>query len=141
MSTSIGTKKAMENPEIRAKLRGVANRARFMKIKRKGWKSITKYEALLLDFLTKYDFIYEKKHYINGKVYVSDFCNDKLKIWIEIDGKSHTNNQAIEKDKIRDSNLKSFGYTVLRFKNKDVQYNIENVKSSILACIKGGGSK
>lgn len=133
--TSIGTKKALSSKETRLKLKNKEHIDRFLKVRRKNWNEMTKYEAMLNDFLINMGFIYQKKHYINGKQYVSDFANDTLMIWIEIDGKSHTSDEAIHKDILRDEVLTQYGYKVLRFKNREVIDNIENIKNKILSIV------
>lgn len=134
--TSEGTKRALQRPEVQEKLHSSRHINNFIANRRKNWHEPTKYELILYDFLTNLGFIYQKKHYINSKLYVSDFANDNLMIWIEIDGRTHNNLKAKELDIQRDKILTNFGYKVLRFKNKEVQDNTDKVKSLILSCIK-----
>ena len=54
-----------------------------------------------------------------------DFACRKLKLAIEIDGYAH--NFTYEKDQEKDKYLKNIGYTVLRFEEKEVRHNINNV--------------
>ena len=133
--TSIGTKKALSNRKVFSKLKNKEHIERFLKVRRKNWHEMTKYEAAISEFLLERGFIYQKGHHINGKYYVSDFANDNLMIWIEIDGKSHTSDEAIYKDMLRDKNLTQYGYKVLRFKNKEIIDDIESVKTKILSVI------
>ncbi len=60
---------------------------------------------------------------------IVDFICRKHKLIIEIDGYSH--NFKYEDDILRDNLLIQNGYTILRFTEKDVRYDIENVKRSI----------
>lgn len=135
IKTSVGTKKALSSKEVSAKLKSKEHIERFLKVRRKNWHEMTRYEAVLNEFLVEKGFIYQKGHHINGKYYISDFANDDLMIWIEIDGKSHTSDEVIHKDMIRDKNLTQYGYKVLRFRNKEIVNDIENVKSRILFAI------
>ena len=57
--------------------------------------------------------------------YILDFACRKLKLAIEIDGYSH--NFSFEKDKAKDQYLKSIEYTVLRFEEREVRQDIDNV--------------
>lgn len=72
-----------------------------------------------------------KKALSNRKV----FSKLKNKEHVEIDGKSHTSDEAIYKDMLRDENLTQYGYKVLRFKNKEIIDDIESVKTKILSVI------
>jgi len=57
--------------------------------------------------------------------YIVDFICRKLKLIIEIDGYSHE--FKFEKDKLRDEELKTLGYTTIRFQEKDVYIDLENI--------------
>lgn len=57
--------------------------------------------------------------------YIVDFICRKLMLVIEIDGYSH--NFKYNEDKIRDEHLNKLGYTVLRFQESEVQFDLENV--------------
>lgn len=49
--------------------------------------------------------------------YIADFFCADLKLIIEIDGASHDSDKAIIKDKMRDQELASLGYTTKRYSN------------------------
>lgn len=66
--------------------------------------------------------------------YILDFACRKLKLAIEIDGYSH--NFTYEKDIEKDEYLKSIGYKVLRFSEKGIKYDMNNVIRSIELTIK-----
>ncbi|MBI2429055.1 MAG: endonuclease domain-containing protein [Ignavibacteriales bacterium] len=59
--------------------------------------------------------------------FVVDFFCPKLMLAIEIDGGSHENDEAHDKDKKRQSRLESLGITFLRFKESDVRSDIRSV--------------
>ena len=63
--------------------------------------------------------------------YVVDFYCPKAKLVIEIDGKYHLVNQVKENDKSREDIIKNLGLTVLRFSNRDIITNVENVLEKI----------
>ena len=60
--------------------------------------------------------------------YIVDFCCLNEKLIIEVDGGQHNENKY---DKMRDQDLKTQGYTVLRFWNNEVLSNVEGVVLSI----------
>jgi len=65
--------------------------------------------------------------------FIVDFISRKLKLVIEVDGSYHEN--VYEKDVDRDKQLNQLGYTVLRFSEKDVRFNFNNVSRAILIWI------
>jgi very-short-patch-repair endonuclease len=60
--------------------------------------------------------------------YIVDFCCQKRKLIIEVDGGQHAGSR---KDQKRDAFLKSQGYQILRFWNNDIVENIEGVMAVI----------
>ena len=63
--------------------------------------------------------------------YIADFMCKELKLVIEVDGYSHTLDEVIRKDKIRQMNIEEAGFTVIRFTDSEVLKGIENVKRAI----------
>jgi len=57
--------------------------------------------------------------------YIVDFISRELKLIIEIDGYSHQFKH--EKDIERDEKLQKLGYSVIRFSEKTVRYDFNNV--------------
>ena len=49
------------------------------------------------------------------------------KLAVEIDGKVHCNKDSIEYDLERDEFIKGFGIKVLRFRNEDIERDIDKV--------------
>lgn len=64
--------------------------------------------------------------------YIVDFYSPKAGVVIELDGGQHYEDNAIEKDKIRDEYLKNLGLKVLRYTNIDINKNFEEVCNDIL---------
>ncbi len=64
--------------------------------------------------------------------YIVDFCAPRLRIVIEVDGDIHALPQQREYDKVRQEELESLGYQVLRYSNSDVWMNLESVLDDIL---------
>ncbi len=63
--------------------------------------------------------------------YVIDFYCPKVKVAIEVDGPIHVKTDEIEYDKQRDSYLSEFGIKVIRFKNEDMEKDLEGVIKKI----------
>ena len=60
---------------------------------------------------------------------IVDFVCRKLKLIIEIDGYSH--DFKFDEDNIRDQKLNNAGYSVLRFSEQSVRYDLDNVVAEI----------
>lgn len=59
--------------------------------------------------------------------YVLDFYCPRLRLAIEVDGASHLVDGADEYDKDRQEHIEAFGIQFLRFTNKDVNNNLNDV--------------
>ncbi len=68
--------------------------------------------------------------------YIVDFYCSKLLIVIEVDGEIHDSKDNIEYDNIRSDILESIGLKVIRIRNDEILYNIDNVKSRLLHFVK-----
>jgi very-short-patch-repair endonuclease len=62
--------------------------------------------------------------------YIPDFCSPKAKLIIELDGSQHLD--QVEYDEERTKYFESMGYKVIRFWNKDVIKDIDNVIRAII---------
>jgi len=60
--------------------------------------------------------------------YIADFMCKELMLIIEVDGITHTWEETIKKDKIRQDALEAAGFTVLRFTDDEVLNNIQAVQ-------------
>ena len=65
--------------------------------------------------------------------YIVDFICRKERLIIEIDGYSH--NFKYEKDLYRDNRLKELGYIVIRFREKEIHNDLNNVIRTIKSYI------
>ena len=70
-----------------------------------------------------------RRQYAIGK-YIADFCSVKEKLIIEVDGGQHA--ELEEYDEERTEYLEQQGYRVIRFWNREVMNDIENVLIAIL---------
>jgi very-short-patch-repair endonuclease len=60
--------------------------------------------------------------------YVADFMCQPLKLIVEVDGAVHKEEEVAAKDLVRQERLERAGFTVLRFSNAMVLYQIEDVR-------------
>ena len=98
-------------------------------------KNMTYEESKLwYNFLRTYNIRFLRQKVIEN--YIVDFYCAKASLIVEIDGGQHYENNAVEKDGLRDKVLESFGYKVLRFTNLDVKNNFEGVCGVIDATVK-----
>ena len=65
--------------------------------------------------------------------YVVDFACHRNRLIVEIDGPSHTTDDAIARDAMRQHELERCGYRVLRFTNEDIFTDCSSVVETILA--------
>ena len=122
-------------------MRGVLKKGYIMKVNyhpklkelaRKLRKNSTKSEIKLWHHLKGkkmmgYDFHRQKP--IDSFI-VDFFCN-KLKLVIEPDGYTHTFEEVVDKDKLKQEKLKELGISVLRFRDEDVMKNMDGVLNVI----------
>ena len=66
------------------------------------------------------------RQYVIGNYIVDFVCREK-KVIIEIDGAQHNINKNIIHDEERTKFLEKLGYSIIRFWNNDIDYNIEGV--------------
>ena len=84
---------------------------------------------LWYDFLKKLDVTVNRQKVIGN--YIVDFCISSANLVIELDGSQHYEPDNKEYDRQRDDFLRSQGYTVLRFLNRDVNKNFDGVCAQI----------
>ena len=67
----------------------------------------------------------------NIDYYIVDFYCHELKLIIELDGYIHGEEENKKKDQIRQNYLEQKGYKVLRYRNEQIRYEMDNVLDSI----------
>ena len=76
--------------------------------------------------------------------FVIDFYCRKLKLAIEVDGKSHDSEEAFAKDKQRQSIIENYGINFIRFTNDEILTNmtsvLEKLGELVLPFSREGGS-
>lgn len=84
-------------------------------------KNQTKAEEILWWYLRdrKMGVKFKRQHSVGG--YILDFCCSEKKLIIELDGEIHNTEEAKQNDAVRDKYFKELGYTILRFKNEEVE--------------------
>src|SRR4051812_10055320 len=63
--------------------------------------------------------------------YIADFFCKELKLIIELDGLTHHDKTVSEKDAVKENYLIENGYSVLRFNDEEVLYQIDNIRRAI----------
>lgn len=110
----------------------------------KGRIIFTKCERQLLDQLQKYSqnglirypIVPQFEVKFGSITYPIDFAFPHLKIALEADGEAfHSSPKQIEHDKERDMKLSQLGWTVLRFKDKEIDEQVERVMSAVMKTI------
>lgn len=80
-------------------------------------------------FLRTYPVRFQRQKAIGN--YIVDFYCHKARLVIEIDGSQHFDKQGIEHDKVRTEFLESYGLSVMRFSNADIDRRFNYVCESI----------
>jgi len=75
---------------------------------------------------------FKRQHSIGG--YIIDFYCQKYKLIVELDGEVHNTKEAKEYDAVRDKFFNELGYKVVRFKNEEVEKDVEKVLDKIRNC-------
>ena len=98
-------------------------------------KNMTKEERhLWYDFLRSYSVRFSRQKVL-GK-YIADFYSAEAKLVIELDGSQHYEDGNIQKDADRTAFLESYGLTVIRIPNNEVNRNFRGVCEYIDAAVK-----
>ena len=95
-------------------------------------KNMTPQEKhLWYDFLSKYPktFRFQRQKTINN--YIADFYCHKAKLIVELDGSQHFTEEGKIYDKKRDEILQSYGLTILRFTNYEIDKKFDIVCEAI----------
>lgn len=110
----------------------------------KGRIIFTKPERQLMDGLIsykkngliRYSVVPQLSLNYGGREYPVDFAIPPLKIAIEADGEMfHSSEEQIQSDRQRDAKLAQLGWTILRFKDSDIEKSIERVMQTIVKTI------
>ena len=99
-------------------------------------KQTTQAEQILWEVLRgkKLGFKFRRQHIIDD--FIVDFVCLEKNLIIEVDGKYHNSNEQQEADDLRTEILNSYGYKVIRFKNKELIGSIDSVLRKITETLK-----
>ena len=75
---------------------------------------------------------FRRQHLIKG--YIVDFYCSEVKLVVEVDGLIHL--KQVEEDKERQENIEKAGLKVIRFKNEEVENNLEEALIKLKTFIK-----
>jgi len=114
-------------------IRDEKGRIAFTKIERDLMDSMIKYQK---DGIIKYPIVPQYKLMIGNVEHPVDFAIPHLKIILEADGEIfHSSPKQIQKDQERDRKLAQMGWTVLRFKDSEIEKQPQQVMSKIVQTI------
>jgi len=107
------------------------NKSKLLYRRRELRRNQTKQEKILWQCVRnrKLGVKFKRQYSIGG--YVLDFYCPELKLVIEIDGSQHSKREELLYDKERTNFLQILGCRVLRFKNIEIENNLEKVLSNI----------
>ena len=89
------------------------------------WSELRKCKINNLKFRRQMPLIFGQYHF------VVDFCCVEKMLIIEVDGGIHYDQEVKEYDELREKILQLSGYKVIRFKNNEVLYSIDQVLNKI----------
>ncbi len=95
-------------------------------------KRSTPEEKILWDRLRNRNFKWKIRRQFSIGGYIADFYCPEKRVVIELDGKSHFTEEGKEYDEERSNHFSGLGIRVLRFTNKEINTDIENVISRII---------
>ena len=72
---------------------------------------------------------FRRQHPVN--IYIADFYCHKFKLIIELDGDYHNQEEQKQKDEVRTEVLRLNGLKIIRFKNEEVERDINQVLTTI----------
>ncbi|MBI3005488.1 MAG: endonuclease domain-containing protein [Ignavibacteriales bacterium] len=113
----------------------VFNKTKHKNLRRMLRKSMPKAEIILWSNLRRKQLLDQRfrRQYGIGS-YVIDFYCPKLKLAIEVDGDTHTD-ETIPYDNDRQEFIESYGVRFLRFTNEDIYENLDGVLTTIFETI------
>jgi len=101
-------------------------------------KNMTKAEACLWKYALKAGIMkgYQFRRQRPVLHYIADFMCQPLKLIIEADGFTHQSAETATNDEKRDKDLKKAGFVILRFTDKEILTDMNNVIRAIESVIK-----
>lgn len=93
--------------------------------------NLTQAELILWGYLKQKPLGYKFRRQHPIGIYIADFYCHALKVVIEVDGSIHDDEEVKKADEIRQNDLERNGLLVMRFRNEEVEKNLEVVISKI----------
>ncbi|OGC04868.1 hypothetical protein A2276_02770 [candidate division WOR-1 bacterium RIFOXYA12_FULL_43_27] len=91
------------------------------------WKELRNRKLLGKKFFRQFPVIYKWNN--KKRFFITDFYCSEAQLVIEVDGGIHEKQQ--DYDEAREYVLKSLGFTIIRFKNKEITTNLKKVLTKI----------
>ena len=98
-------------------------------------RNSTYYEGLLWQEIRLKKLSVKFRRQVSIGDFIVDFACLGIKLIVELDGEEHYRPIGFLNDTYRDDMLEGAGYTVLRFENKEVRYDMEGVLDRIKGVI------
>ena len=64
--------------------------------------------------------------------YILDFASFEMRLIVEVDGATHSTQEELARDALREKELRMMDFEILRFQNADVFANLQGVEETIL---------
>jgi very-short-patch-repair endonuclease len=108
---------------------------KFKERRRELRKIATAQEDLLWEKLRnrKLGYKFRRQHSVGG--YILDFYCKEKRLLIEIDGDIHRKAEAKEYDEVRDKYFRELNFKVLRFRNDEIEKDMESILTRIKSCL------
>ncbi len=104
-------------------------------------KAPTQAEATLWQKIRRKATGYEFHRQVPLSEYIVDFYCHELRLAIEIDGGSHQEEAAVQKDAIRQARLEELGVRFIRFSEKEVRKDVVSVVKRLIEFIEWLGEE
>ncbi len=92
----------------------------------------TKAEAVLWSKIRRKQLGVKFRRQYNIDYYIVDFYCHELRLVIELDGYIHGEEEQKTKDKKRQNYLEQKGYKVIRYRNEQIRYELDDVLQDII---------
>ena len=133
----------MSNPDVRENVSRILHEIGHKpKVRGGNGKGMTEPQRLMTEALK--EFIPQTEYAVQTKIprgngyptcYKLDIAIPEIKLGIEVDGNSHCLIERQEQDKKKDELLSTLGWTVLRFRNKQVTEHTEDCVRTVMSTI------
>ncbi|MCX6269553.1 MAG: endonuclease domain-containing protein [Bacteroidetes bacterium] len=109
-----------------------------LKMARENRKNLTPAERKLWEFLRKKKIIgmkFRRQHPVSR--FIADFYCHQAKLIVEVDGGYHNDPEQVKYDKGRQNELENIGLMTIRFRNDEIEMDIQGVIERIKSVLQG----